>query len=85
MSYHIGVDCKDCRLLKTGEVFRYILVGRYMSTACVFGLIKLQVWLNVKGMTFISWYKKTALNLTKQNTLRFLWKQVLVEREQSCT
>ena len=52
MSYHIGVDCKDCRVLKTGEMLGYILVGRVLPKGCVFGLIKLQVGLDVKGMTF---------------------------------
>ena len=42
--------------------------------------LKLQVGLSVKGMTFITWYTKTALNLTKQNTLRFLWKQAFERR-----
>ena len=53
MSYHIGVDCKDCRVLKTGEVLGYFWVGRVHAKGCVFGLIKLQVGLDVKGMTFI--------------------------------
>ena len=56
-----------------------------MPKGCVFGLIKLQVGICQNGMTFITWYKKTALNLTKQNTLRFLWKQALVKRENGFT
>ena len=53
-----------------------------MPTGCVLALIKLQVGLSVKGMTFITWYKKTALNFTKQNS------KILVEAgfcKKSCT
>ena len=60
MLYHIEVDCKYCRIIKSGRVLGYTL-DRKGTTGCVHGLINLQIGLSVKGMTFITWYKETAL------------------------
>ena len=46
MTYHIGVDC---RILKSGEVLGYVLIGRYMPTGCVLGLIKIAGWFKCQG------------------------------------
>ena len=72
--------------IKTGEVLRYILVGREHAKRLCIWATEGASWVRCQRDDIYCFGTKdcTKLNL-KQNTLTFLWKQALVEREKGCT
>ena len=48
MSYHIGVDCKDFGVLRTGEVSKYILVRKDTCQEAVYLGVLVEVGISVR-------------------------------------